>query len=98
MVDLVGQRFGRLTVLSRKDGLMRTYWMCLCDCGKETTVRTDKLKSGNTVSCGCYQKEVFNNRKHNKHKTRLYNIWSQMKQRCYNKKYTHYNYYGGYKP
>ncbi len=33
--------------------------------------------------------------KHGKRKTRLYNIWTDMKTRCYNKKYTQYKDYGG---
>ena len=33
--------------------------------------------------------------KHNLSKTRLYNIWKLMKQRCYNCKYTQFKDYGG---
>lgn len=32
-------------------------WKCLCECGNETVVSTSGLRSGNTQSCGCYQKE-----------------------------------------
>ena len=32
---------------------------------------------------------------HNGRYTRLYNIWSKMKQRCYDKNHTYYNRYGG---
>lgn len=56
--DLTGQRFGRLVVLEEKSrrGKSRT-WLCRCDCGKETIVRQDNLKSENTKSCGCLQKD-----------------------------------------
>lgn len=57
-VDLVGMRFGRLTVVDnivKPNG--RTAWMCLCDCGNTTTVSTCHLKSGHTNSCGCYMRE-----------------------------------------
>lgn len=53
-VDLTGQKFGELTVLSRaekKGG--RTQWNCLCSCGKHTIVSTQNLKAGKTKSCGC---------------------------------------------
>lgn len=44
-------------------------------------------------SCGCTVKD--NPISHNKSYTRLYDIWVNMKQRCYNPKNTHYNNYGG---
>ena len=53
--DLTGQRFGCLTVV-RQNGISKHHqqlWLCRCDCGKETTVNTGGLKSGNTKSCGC---------------------------------------------
>ena len=52
--NLVGRKFGKLTVLSlapRKNNLV--YWFCECDCGKSVTIRTGSLLSGNTKSCGC---------------------------------------------
>lgn len=53
--DLVGQTFGRLTVLAetpeRKNG--KVVWLCQCTCGNITKVQTDYLKSGHTQSCGC---------------------------------------------
>lgn len=58
--ELVGQRFGRLTV-SAFGGLdrgKRSQWRCVCDCGGLVTAAIDRLKSGNTRSCGCLQKEV----------------------------------------
>ena len=51
--DLIGQKFGRLTVIG-KDGQKQK---CLCDCGKEISVITGNLIDGNTRSCGCYQKQ-----------------------------------------
>lgn len=56
----IGDKFARLTVLSRDltketgDGI---FWSCVCDCGCLTSVRTKDLKSGNTKSCGCYNKD-----------------------------------------
>lgn len=51
---LYGQIFGRLTVL---DWEGNGKWHCLCECGNEVLVQTDNLKSGNTKSCGCLQKD-----------------------------------------
>jgi hypothetical protein len=56
--DLTGQRFNRLTVLERADvhnGAVR--WVCLCDCGSRTRVRSRDLRSGSTRSCGCLRRE-----------------------------------------
>lgn len=57
--DLTGERYGRLVVegrTKRPEGLKGsgTYWLCRCDCGKQTVVHRTKLVNGNTVSCGCY--------------------------------------------
>lgn len=62
-VDLSGQIFGRLTVLhklNRRSG-NNTMWKCHCLCGKEVEVSAGNLKSGNTKSCGCLQKEIASN-------------------------------------
>ena len=53
-LDLTGQKFGRLTVLAPAANVgNRTAWLCRCDCGKKTVVRTYHLRSGHTKSCGC---------------------------------------------
>jgi hypothetical protein len=57
--DLIGQIFGRLTVLENvgrtKD--RKVIWKCQCDCGNTIDVIGNSLQSGNTKSCGCYHKE-----------------------------------------
>ena len=69
--NLIGEKFGRLTVLSRapNDKNGRSMWYCECDCGSEEikAYRQDHLKSGATTSCGCLQKEKVSeiNRKEN---------------------------------
>ena len=62
--NLVGKKFGKLTVLSlHQTGVENsknfTEWKCQCECGAITYVRTDYLTSGHTTSCGC--NKVFNN-------------------------------------
>lgn len=57
-IDLTGKRFGRLLVLYRVANLgKRVRYMCLCDCGNMVIVHADALRSGNTQSCGCLQRE-----------------------------------------
>jgi hypothetical protein len=104
--DLTGQRFGRLTVLSFAglDKRRHAQWLCRCDCGKNTVVRSDRLKCGGTKSCGCFEKESLKVApiKHGlligiskNGMSRLYRIWGSMKQRCYYTKNDHYHRYGG---
>jgi hypothetical protein len=64
-IDLTGQKFGRLTVIERaenKRGSRQPYWLCKCECGNEKVIRVDHLKSGHTVSCGCYNSEKSSER------------------------------------
>lgn len=90
LIDLTGQRFGRLTVLyrapgkPRSNGKYRTMWHCRCDCGNELDINGDSLKKGVSQSCGCYRKEVNRERlaTHGQTDTRLYGIWLAMKRRC----------------
>ena len=60
MIDLTGQRFGRLTVVERvgTDKWGYILWKCKCDCGNEVTVISASLRSGATTSCGRFQKET----------------------------------------
>lgn len=59
--NLLGQTFGRLTVLekdieaSKKHG--RAYWLCQCSCGKQKTIAGLSLIRGATQSCGCLRNE-----------------------------------------
>ena len=96
-IDITGQKFGRLIVLSdtgKKSGSHRI-WLCRCVCGKLTEVRIDKLRAGNTKSCGCLKKEIKHGDSCGGKMSRLYGIWDSMKQRCLNLKCRAYKYYGG---
>ena len=55
VVDLTGQRFGRLTAIERVNANAQgnAQWRCICDCGKETVVPIYSLEKGITKSCGC---------------------------------------------
>ena len=101
--NLVGKNFGRLTVVERSEngrtsgGRSIVKYLCRCSCGNYVTVRANHLRSGNTKSCGCLNKESTAKRSptHGLSHERLYNIWQSMKQRCYNSKTEFYMYYGG---
>ena len=91
MIDLVGRKFGRLTVVSEaertrsKGGASIRMWNCVCDCGNKRTLSSSALTGCNTKSCGCYKKDVNKKRftKHGLSKTKLYRVWSSIKDRCY---------------
>lgn len=61
--DLTGQRFGRLTVLSKgkKDKAQHRFWICKCNCGNIVEINGDNLRRGLTKSCGCLHKEKIHN-------------------------------------
>ena len=104
--DLTGQRFGRLTVTKRSgsDKWGAACWECLCDCGNTTTVRGYHLRKQAVSSCGCLLRERASTRmkehhtggnfKHRGTHTRLYQIWANMKTRCFNTKNRAYKWYG----
>lgn len=61
--DLIGQKFGLLTVVkflgtTKRGKTNAALWECACDCGSTSQATTGDLRSGKRVSCGC-----------NKHKT-----------------------------
>lgn len=95
-MNLNGKMFGRLHVVkstSNRDSSGNLFWLCLCDCGKELEVVGASLTRGNTQSCGCLHRERFTSRSHNMSKSRIYGVWTEMLQRCYNPnnaKYVHY--------
>lgn len=59
VVDLTGQVFGRLTVVKMLDERKNRaiLYECRCECGNRCIVESVKLRSGNTRSCGCYQRD-----------------------------------------
>ena len=99
LLDMTGQRFGRLVVLERAENGHRgkVYWQCRCDCGKETSVRGDHLRYGFVRSCGCYNSEVTtsSHTTHGSYHSRLYKVYRTMLARCNNPKNTNYRNYGG---
>ena len=76
-------------------------WHCRCDCGNNGIVKTQTLCKQQSRSCGCLRIELAKVRmrkfmtKHGQSRTRIYKIWTQMRQRCSNPRATGYEKYGG---
>lgn len=53
-IDRLGHKYGKLTVVNYAESKGKyTYWLCLCECGKEKVIRSASLARGITKSCGC---------------------------------------------
>lgn len=101
-IDITGQKFGRLTAIGIDDTkkTKKTYWICVCECGTIKSVRSDSLKDGSVVSCGCKKREqekinLTTHYDHMQSGTRIYYIWQGMKARCENIHNPRYHNYGG---
>lgn len=91
--DLTGRTFGNLTVLRY---VSKGRWLCQCTCGNQKIVAGHNLKIGTTKSCGCWRKKLLREThlKHGGEGTRLFDIWTNMRRRCYNMKHHKYLNYG----
>ena len=95
LIDLTGQRFGRLTVIERAENTKagKATWLCKCECGNIKVIPAKNLSRG-TISCGClYDGKPLIMRK--THANRLYNIWQGMIYRCTHESASNYLRYGG---
>lgn len=97
-LNLSGDLFGRLTVLSRSENQGgKSMWLCRCSCGETSTVRGTHLNSGRVKSCGCLERELTSarSRTHGMSKQRPYRIWRDMLNRCHYEPYPERHLYGG---
>ena len=91
-VDVTGQRYGKLIAICPTEDRTKSggiVWLFKCDCGNKKKVSLNSVRSGLVKSCGCLATP------HHLTGTRLFNIWVDMKQRCYNSKYPQYRLWGG---
>lgn len=61
IIDITGQKFGKLTVIKqvekpKKFKRKESCWLVRCDCGNEKIILKNSLINGNTRSCGCIRK------------------------------------------
>lgn len=64
LIDLTGQKFGLLTVISlvpreERPNKNYAYWFCQCKCGNIKKVESYHLRNGEIKSCGCYSAQKF---------------------------------------
>jgi hypothetical protein len=102
ILDLSGQRFGKLVVLEYSHSKSGAFWKCQCDCGNPKTLRGALLRYGSNASCGCGSKEAARRNCDTKrderrvpypHPRKLKDLYRNMKARCYdhgNKRWANY--------
>ena len=96
----VGERYGRLVSIEfvRREG-KTYYWKYKCDCGSEVIARPSLVRSGNTRSCGCLQKETAANTGraravHGLFGTPEWHCWQKIRARCDNERNSRFHIYG----
>lgn len=103
--EVVGLKFGMLTVMSRYgvDGRDHTLWLWACDCGNSTISELYPVKAGIKKSCGCLKSSTPVARFTTHGATaqgataelkRTFNIWAELRKRCNNKNSRAYQWYG----
>lgn len=86
--------------LDRQNKWGSFYGLYQCSCGKQKEIVISKVKSDQTISCGCSYKKHLD-KMHNQNKTHgisnssEYTAWRHMKARCYNTNNSQYKDYGG---
>lgn len=98
---MIGEKFGRLTVVERSENgkCGKRRWLCRCRCGGQTVTSTSNLRSGHSNSCGCIIAEKCAARtnlvKHGLSRTIEYKTWMGMKARCQTSSNGNFYLYGG---
>lgn len=77
--DLIGRKFGRLTVVSKINSRGTFKWRCVCECGNERilTIKRPCLENGSIKSCGCLK-----HKRNGLSRTPEYQAWNSMIYRC----------------
>ena len=105
-IPMIGRTFASFLVTELDhESNGRSYYRCVCNvCGSEVVKEAGKLRKAKRI-CGCKnydawhkngEKHIGNmDRKHGSSRTKLYQCWSNMKNRCYNPNVDRYSQYGG---
>jgi len=80
--DLIGKKFGKLTVIKRigSTGNKDRLWLCKCNCGGLKEVATGRMTTGHVKSCGCLWK-------HAKGEANFYKLYRTYQQSAKRRKY-----------
>jgi hypothetical protein len=104
--SLIGKQFGRLQIVRECEPKVYgnekyRQMICKCDCGKITFVVLHALRTGNTQSCGCLQRErtaqagTRHGFARRGNASIEYRAWCNMLSRCLNPNAAGYAWYGG---
>lgn len=88
IIDMVGKKVGKLTVVSRVEFSVPTKWLCKCECGREREVLGSTLRKETITSCGCMNDRA-------KKETVAYKAWVRMKKKCTLENDPSYKLFGG---
>ena len=97
-----GEQFGYIIVLSETEKRKRNYVVYKCKCAKcgrifENSIEhyIQRHKNGySNMTCGCFNRHKNNLYKNGLSNSRIYDIYNNMKQRCYNPNCKSYKHYG----
>lgn len=81
IINMVGGKYGLLTVLEmcKHNVGEDVEWLCRCECGKTIVAKGKYLRNGSTTHCGCNKTYSYR-----LSYPRIYRIWENMKDRCFN--------------
>ena len=57
-INVIGNKYGKLTILDRVENSFPTQVKCKCDCGNVYIGRQSDIVCGHTQSCGCLQRDA----------------------------------------
>src|ERR1700723_2449478 len=85
-IDLSGQTFGSLSVVTRSGPAAESRWLCRCVCGKNVVCNTGNLRQKRGTRCGCERRAKAGARAktHGLARSREYRIWAGIMTRCLN--------------
>ena len=92
----IGSEFNRLKYTGESNFIgRRRYGIFTCKCGNTKEIRIDQVIRGSTKSCGCVYEERKNQVGLSSHDyEKLFNVWRNMKNRCYDEKSDRFYAYG----
>ena len=91
----IGEKYGKLTCISKETNGKKNYYLFKCDCGNIKYIAAYNVRKGNTKSCGCLSKEHPHHLTHGLSHTRIDAIYKAMVRRCYKPECLEYDDYGG---